>query len=127
LQIYQARNYTNFTFSELNRWGYLRGACGLGGVAVRMEGKLAINRDAISIPSEAVITEYRVLTRTVAAISLVPNQSGVARLGPIRELQQHTKVGICGLGFNDRTVKIVAEDQRFYFVFLDDLNAPPIH
>ena len=89
--------------------------------------KRAINRDAISIPLEAVITEYRVLTRTIAGISLESDDSGVARLGPVRELEQQTKVGICGPGFNDRTVKIIAEDQRFYFVFLDDLNAPPLH
>ena len=98
-----------------------------GGAAVRMRSKLAINRDAICIPSKAVITEYRVLTRTIAGISLVPNNAGAARLGPVRELQQQTKVGICGPGFNDRTVKVVADDQRFYFVFLEDLNAPPIH
>ena len=98
---------------------------------MRMESKLAskraINRDAITIPSEAVITECRVLTRTIAAISLVTNDKRAVRLGPVRELQQHTKVGICGPGFNDRTVKIVADDERFYFVFLEDLNAPPLH
>ena len=89
--------------------------------------KPAIKRDAISIPSETVITEYRVLTRTIAGILLESDESGAARLGPVRDLKQHTKVGICGPGFNERTVKIMAEDQRFYFVFIDDLNAPPMH
>jgi len=104
----------------------------LGGALVRTESKLAvnrlaINRDAISIPSEAVITEFRVLTRPIAAISLVTNQTGAARLGAVQELKHQTKVGICGPGFNDKTVKIVTEEQQFYFVFTDDLNAPPVH
>jgi hypothetical protein len=91
-----------------------------------VQRKPAINRDAIRIPSELAITEYRVLTRTIAGISLEPRGGGAARLGSIRDLQQQTRVGICGPGFNDRTVKVVAENDQFYFVFVDDLNAPPL-
>lgn len=92
-----------------------------------MQTKPAINRDAIAIPSKAVSTEYRVLTRTIAGISLERCGNGAVRLGAIRELPQQTKIGICGPGFNDRTVKVVAENDEFYFVFLDDLNAPPLN
>ena len=93
---------------------------------MQMQGYDTLNLDAIYIPSEVAVSEYKILTRTVSAILLEKDQSRGARLGALKQLKAGTKVGLCGPGFSARTVKIRTDDHQFYFVFLDDVNAPPI-
>ena len=84
-----------------------------------------IDKSAIEIPTRPVISECRTLSRTVAAIDLVIDGEGQARLGGIHQLQAGLRVGVCGRGYNERTIKVTCGDS-FYFVFRDDLNAAPI-
>ncbi len=93
---------------------------------MQMQGYDTLNLDAIYIPSEVAVTEYKTLTRTVSAILLEKDQTRGARLGALKQLKAGTQVGICGPGFSARTVKIQTDDHEFYFVFLEDVNAPTL-
>ena len=86
----------------------------------------SIDREAICIPSDPVISEYKTLTRDVAALLIEKDSQGCARLGALHRLSHGAQVAICGSGFNERTVKIRTDEGQYYFVFIDDLQAPSV-
>ena len=88
------------------------------------ESKNNINREAIIIPTDPIFDGYRTLTRTMSALLLEKDATGNAQLGPLRQLQRGTRVGICGYGISDRTVKVQTDNGQFYFVFAEDLIEP---
>jgi hypothetical protein len=78
----------------------------------------------LSIPDEGTIRGVAVtLPHPVSAIQLVKNETGVVKLGFVTQLCQGTEVVLCGKGFNERTVKVLAHG-CCYFVFRQDIDAP---
>jgi hypothetical protein len=62
------------------------------------------------------------LLKSVLAIQLEQNESGSGKLGMLSRLGPGMIVERCGMGFDDRTVK-VRVNGHYYFVFLQDLEA----
>jgi hypothetical protein len=56
----------------------------------------------------------------IPAIPITSGVDGPVELGPITQLPQAARLQVCGMGFNDLTVKVWWEG-RYYFVFLEDL------
>jgi hypothetical protein len=79
--------------------------------------------DALFIPECVVVQETITAPKEISAIELIRSDSG-ARLGHIAAVPGGSQLEICGSGFNQRTVKVRWND-RFFFVFLQDLGWPP--
>jgi len=82
-----------------------------------------MREDAISIPTEKVVSRLCTLARRIPAILLekTSEQSGQnGKLGLILQLPADADVEVCGDGFNSRTVK-VCHNGLYYFVFAEDL------
>jgi hypothetical protein len=61
------------------------------------------------------------LMRPIAAIPLTEDAEGVSSRGAVRQLPPGAKLFVVGSGFTEATVKVIW-DQRFYFVFAEDLS-----
>lgn len=77
---------------------------------------------AFSIPLETGVEPLVCLKKSISAIQLLPNENGGGKLGLLSQLGPGSTIKLCGDGFNDRTMK-VAFNQRFYFVFVQDVQA----
>lgn len=80
-----------------------------------------LNREALVIPEGACPEQTYTLSKRIAAIELVSTGDQLGRLGPIIQLPPGAELGLCGNGYNDRTVK-VRWNGGFYFVFYEDLK-----
>jgi hypothetical protein len=80
-----------------------------------------MSEDTLSIPNGTVEGRRVQLSRSISAVQLVRNDSGGAKLGSLLRLARGTMVECCGDGFNERTIKIRANDE-YFFVFLEDLE-----
>lgn len=86
-----------------------------------------LNRDEIFIPSPVCVESVVRLSRSISGVQLEPGlDPGRARLGEIKTLPGGATVEICGLGYNEKTIKIRCEDE-FFFVFQADLNPEPFN
>lgn len=61
-----------------------------------------------------------VLLFDIAAIQLLPSQTGEPALGAFVKLRRGVRVRTCGEGFNSRTVRVTS-GQSSYFMFRRDL------
>ena len=104
--------------------GFEHGEASTAKMAMFFDRKNTINHDAITIPADPIVDAYCTLTRTISALLLQKDETGTAQLGPLRQLQPGTRVGICGCGINERTVKVRTDAGQFYFVFAEDLVGP---
>ena len=81
-----------------------------------------MNQEAFFISDEQMAGLAVRLSKTISAIQLQLKEDGSAKLGLLSQLGAGTRVTVCGEGFNDRTVKVRANDSWFY-VFAQDLEA----
>jgi hypothetical protein len=63
------------------------------------------------------------LWRNITVIRLVTNQKGDLRYAGISELPKGAEVDLCGMGFNERTVKLRWQGE-FFIAFVQDLECP---
>jgi hypothetical protein len=82
-----------------------------------------INGAAFFIPDEGSGGKPVTLSRPISAIQLVRKEDGSVRLGVLAQLRPGTQVVLCGTGFNERTVKVRAEGDCYYFIFRQDLES----
>jgi hypothetical protein len=83
-----------------------------------------VNESALFIPTDrSAICGPVTLSRCISAIQLVRKQDGGAKLGPLAQLGAGTIVELCGDGFNERTKKVRANGQSYFFVFREDLES----
>ncbi|MDQ2777249.1 MAG: hypothetical protein M3Y57_20380 [Acidobacteriota bacterium] len=68
--------------------------------------------------------ERQRLPREISTIQIIAAGEEKARMGLIVSIPAVSEVELCGIGFNDRTVRICWQG-GYYFVFLDDLAAEP--
>ena len=68
-------------------------------------------------------SSYR-LPKAIPAIQVFSVHEGTPELGAISQLPAGAELTFCGSGFNHATVKARCED-RFYFVFLEDVSLQP--
>jgi hypothetical protein len=61
------------------------------------------------------------LSRNIAAIQVEHAEDGQEALGAISQLPEGAELGLCGAGFDSRTVK-VGWCGQYYFVFIQDLR-----
>ena len=66
--------------------------------------------------------ERQRLPREISAIQILAAGEGQARMGLIVSIPEGSEVELCGIGFNDRTVRICWQG-AYYFTFRDDLAA----
>ena len=81
---------------------------------------MTMNPEVLRFPKSPA-PEVSATTQTrISAIHLEPSPNG-AKLGLITQIPAGVRLGVCGDGYNDRTVKVCWEDQ-FYFVFRADIS-----
>ena len=80
-----------------------------------------LNSDILSIPDCLVPERSHTLSKTIAAIELLPVEGKEGRLGNVSQLRPGSRLDFCGDGYDTRTVKVRCEG-KFYFVFLQDLE-----
>jgi hypothetical protein len=68
--------------------------------------------------------ERQRLPREISAIQVLTAPEGQARMGLIVSIPEGSEVELCGIGFNNRTVRICWQG-AYYFTFRDDLAARP--
>jgi len=81
-----------------------------------------INCDSIFIPDTNCGGEKIRLPRSVCAVQIVIRENGT-KLGPLTHLKAGTTIELCGEGYNERTAKVRVKEE-YFFVFLQDLEAP---
>jgi hypothetical protein len=82
-----------------------------------------LNPEIFSIPDASSSGRRQLLRKPIYAIQLVPKSgSKAAKLGLMLQLPMGSTVEICGIGFNERTVKVRAND-LCYFVFTEELES----
>jgi hypothetical protein len=81
------------------------------------------NERAFENKTDEAVSRPIKLPKQVSAIQLLVGADAPARLGLIANLPSGAQVDLCGAGFNERTAKIRYGD-RYYFVFLQDLQEP---
>ncbi len=80
------------------------------------------NSSALFIPDVVFADQAYTLSEDVFAMELVRVENGDPRLGPVSKIPRGAEIQACGDGFNERTIKIRWQG-KFYFVFLQDLEA----
>jgi hypothetical protein len=80
-----------------------------------------VNQDDLLIRSQSSAEQLYSLSKSIAAIELVPSDKECAGLGTVMQLPYGARIEICGKGFNDSTVKI-RSNNKYYFVFEQDLS-----
>jgi hypothetical protein len=80
-----------------------------------------VNQDDLLIRSQSSAEQLYSLSKSIAAIEVVPAQKDHAGLGAVLQLPYGARVEVCGKGFNDSTVKI-RSNNKYYFVFEQDLS-----
>ena len=81
-----------------------------------------LNPDTFSIPDGDHGGERISLVKPISAIQLIPKEDGKgARLGLISQLGPGITIEICGDGFNERMLKVRA-NELYFFVFAQDLD-----
>jgi hypothetical protein len=83
-----------------------------------------MDQSALFIPEQTIGGTNVTLVRPVSAIQLVKKEDGSVKLGLLAQLGPGTNVVLCGKGFNERTVKVRAQDDRYFFVFREDVPCP---
>jgi hypothetical protein len=78
------------------------------------------NEESLFIPSPDFIEGTATLSKRISAIPLLLQSNQAAKLGPLCQLPTGTIVELCGMGYNERTVK-VRSGKNCYFVFREDL------
>jgi hypothetical protein len=81
-----------------------------------------LSDEVLSIPDVTSSTQAYTLSRTIAAIRLIVVDGRRGKLGDVRQLPPGARLNSCGIGYDERTIK-VHYDGGFYFVFLQDLEA----
>ena len=81
---------------------------------------IEMDQSALFIPEGGGGTPVTLL-RPVSAIQLVKKEDGSVKLGLLAQLSAGTSVVPCGKGFNERTVKVRAQDNSYFFVFREDV------
>jgi hypothetical protein len=66
--------------------------------------------------------ERRRLAREISAIQILPAGEGPARMGLIVSIPEGSEIELCGIGFNDRTLRICWQGAD-YFIFQEDFAA----
>lgn len=80
-----------------------------------------VNQDDLLIRSQSSAEQLYSLSKSIAAIEVVPAQKEHAGLGAVMQLPYGARIEVCGKGFNDSTVK-VRSNNKYYFVFEQDLS-----
>jgi hypothetical protein len=73
------------------------------------------------IRSQSSAEQLYSLSKSIAAIELIPSEKEHSRLGAVMQLPYGARIEVCGKGFNDSTVKIRLNN-KYYFVFEQDLS-----
>lgn len=83
-----------------------------------------MDQSALFIPEDGGSGTPVTLPRPVSAIELVKKKDGSVKLGLLAQLGAGTNVVLCGKGFNERTVKVRAQGNHYFFVFREDVPSP---
>ena len=79
-----------------------------------------VNQDDLLIRSQSSAEQLYSLSKSIAAIEVIPSEKEHAGLGAVMQLPYGARIEVCGKGFNDSTVKIRLNN-KYYFVFEQDL------
>lgn len=80
-----------------------------------------VNQDDLLIRSQSSAEQLYSLSKSIAAIELIPSEKEHAGLGTVMQLPYGARIEVCGKGFNDSTVRI-RSNNKYYFVFEQDLS-----
>jgi hypothetical protein len=83
-----------------------------------------MSKEAFVLPAEPVGYDFVLLSKSVAAIQVLPpRENGGLRLGLLSRLPAGAVLLVCGDGFDERTAKVLVDGQH-YFVFREEIDWP---